>query len=101
MLDNVSVFPSSINDCPEDKPRKDNDGLHKRRGIWHTRVKIDGRWKEISLGTRNYNDARRNRQAKIDEFEQKLRLPELAKLHFEQAAGLWLGERQKLSLIHI
>jgi hypothetical protein len=31
--------------------RRDNDGLHKRRGIWHYKLKVDGSWKEISTRT--------------------------------------------------
>ena len=65
-------------------------------GHWLTRVKIDGKWKELSLSTRNYNKARQDRQTKVDEYEQKLKLPDLAKLPFDKAADLWLGERLKL-----
>jgi integrase len=95
-LENIAVFPAFPSGEGEEKGVKDNDGLHKRRGIWHTRVKIDGRWKELSLGTRNYNEARKNRQTKIEEFEAKVKLPDLAKLPFKQAADLWLGERRKV-----
>lgn len=98
-LDNVAVFPVRIKEePPEEQPKKDkdNDGLHKRRGIWHTRVKIAGKWKELSLGTRNYNEARRKRQEKVDEFEERQKLPDLATLPFQKASELWLGERLKL-----
>src|SRR5262245_8026871 len=93
----MRVFPAPIEEGSQGEQRKkDNDGLHKRRGIWHTRVKIDGKWREISLETRNYNEARKNRPKKIEELEQRLRLPNLASLHFEKAAELWLAERHKL-----
>src|SRR5215831_12498890 len=96
-LDNVAVFPVRAQEEPqEEQRRKDNDGLHKRRGIWHTRVKIDGKWRELSLETRNYKEARKNRPAKIQEYEESQKLPDLANLHFEKAADLWLGERLKL-----
>src|SRR5262249_40903019 len=96
-LDNVAVFPAPAQDGPQEEQRtKDNDGLHKRRGIWHTRVKIDGKWRELSLETRNYKEARKNRPAKIQEFEERQKLPDLANLHFEKAAELWLAERHKL-----
>jgi hypothetical protein len=28
--------------------RKDNDGLHRRRGVWHYKLKVGGKWKEYS-----------------------------------------------------
>src|SRR5262249_39411505 len=67
-----------------------------RRGIWHTRVKLEGKGREISLETRNYNEARKNRPKKIEEVKQRLLLPDLANLHFVKAADLWLAERSKL-----
>src|SRR5215470_11232613 len=97
VLDNITAFPvPAQEEHQEVQPKKDNDGLHKRRGIWHTRVKLDGKWREISLETRNYNEARKNRPAKIQEFEERQKLPDLATLPFENAAELWLGERLKL-----
>src|SRR5215813_4131711 len=96
-LDNVAVFPVRAQEEPqEEQRRKDNDGLHKRRGVWHTRVKIDGKWRELSLGTRNYNQARAERNLKVEEFEAKAKLPNLAKLPFEKASEMWLQERFKL-----
>jgi integrase len=95
--DNLAVFPVPAQEEPPDEQRKkDNDGLHKRRGIWHTRVKVDGKWRELSLETRNYKEARRSRPAKIQEYEERQKLPDLATLPFEKAAELWLGERLKL-----
>jgi integrase len=97
VLNNIAVFPiASEEQTQEEQRKKDNDGLHRRRGIWHTRVKIDGRWKEISLGTRNYNEARKDRAKKIEEYEERQKLPDLATLPFEKAADLWLGEQLKL-----
>ena len=96
-LDNVAVFPAPAQEEPQEEQRKkDNDGLHKRRGIWHTRVKVDSKWREISLETRNYNEARKNRSAKIQEFEERQKLPDLATLSLKDAAELWLKERLKL-----
>jgi integrase len=97
VLDNIAPFPVPSQKEPQEEQRKkDNDGLHKRRGIWHTRHKLDGKWHEISLETRNYKEARTNRPKKIEEFQQRHKLPDLAKLPFEEAADLWLGERLKL-----
>ncbi len=98
-LSNVAVFPLNVPEEPKKEERKkdrDNDGLHRRRGIWHTRVNVNGRWRELSLGTRNYNEARKKRQEKVEEFEERQKLPDLATLPFREAAELWLGERLKL-----
>jgi integrase len=96
-LNNIAVFPApSQEEVREEQRKTDRDGIHRRRGIWHTRVKVDGKWKELSLGTRNYNTARLERPKKIEEFEQRLKLPDLAKLPFDKAAELWLGERLKI-----
>jgi hypothetical protein len=40
---------------------RDKDGLHKRRGIWHYKLKIAGKWKELSTKTTNYQKARKTR----------------------------------------
>ena len=64
-FDNIAVFPVPSQEEPQEEQRKkDNDGLHKRRGIWHTRVKIDNKWREISLATLNYQEARKNPASK-------------------------------------
>jgi hypothetical protein len=90
-ISNIAVFPPATDEQPsgtKQKEDKDNDGLHKRRGIWHTRVKINGQWRELSLGTRNYNEARKSRPKKVEEFEERQKLPDLAKLPFKEAAEL-------------
>jgi hypothetical protein len=72
----------------------DNDGLHKRRGIWHYKLKIGGKWKEFSTKTTNYKEARKNRHDAIQAQEEG-RLPtDFAKLRFEKATELWLEERK-------
>jgi len=100
-MENIAVYPvTTQNELKQEERRskkeKDNDRLHKHRGIWHTRVKVNGKWRETSLETRNYNEARKNRPKKIEEFEQRLRLPDLAKLSLENAGDLWLNERLKV-----
>src|SRR5262249_40731211 len=46
---NVAVFPVAAQEEPQEEQRKkDNDGLRKRRGIWHFKLKVAGRWKEMS-----------------------------------------------------
>lgn len=72
----------------------DNDGLHKRRGIWHYRLRIDGRWKELSTRTRNYQEARKARQEAV-ELHAKGQLPtDLARWPFNKVAEDWLGRRK-------
>src|SRR5262249_19255105 len=45
--------------------RRDNDGLHKRRGIWYYALNIDGERRFFSAKTRNYQEARRVRAEAI------------------------------------
>ncbi len=77
------------------KPR-DNDGLHRRRGIWHFKLKMGGRWREISSRTSNYQEGRKIRQQSVQAQEDG-RLPtDMAKWPFEKAASLWLADRIRL-----
>jgi hypothetical protein len=57
--------PAPIRVLPADDPpakSRDKDGLHKRRGTWHYKLKIAGKWKEYSTRTSNYQQARKIRQ---------------------------------------
>jgi integrase len=75
--------------------RRDNDGLHKRRGIWHYRLKIGGRWREVSARTRAYVEAKKVRQKAL-EAQDEGRLPsDMAKWPFEKAAALCLAVREQ------
>ena len=79
----------------EIKPR-DKDGLHKRRGVWHYKLKITGRWREISTRTPNYQEARKKRQ-QAPQAQEAGRLPtDIAKWPFVKAAAEWLAGRQNL-----
>jgi integrase len=63
---------------------RDNDGLHKNRGIWYYSLKIDGRRRFFSTKTRNYTEARKKRAEAI-KAQLENRLPsDLAKLAFER-----------------
>ena len=78
---------------------KDRDGLHKRRGIWHYRLKVDGRWKEYSTRTTSYEEARIEK-AKAERAQEDGRLPtDMAKWPFERAAEEWLAGRSKMVAI--
>lgn len=73
---------------------RDKDGLHKRRGIWHYKLKIAGKWKEVSTKTTDYRKARNIRQGALQAQEEG-RLPtDFAKLTFERAQAMWLEERK-------
>jgi len=82
-----------IADVPLAK-RIDKDGLHKRRGIWHYKLKIAGKWKEVSTKTTSYKEARKVRHEALQAQEEG-RLPtDFAKLRFEKASEMWLEERK-------
>jgi len=72
---------------------RDKDGLHKRRGIWHYKLKIAGRWQEKSTHKKNYKEARKVLHQALQDQEVG-RLPtELEKWPFEKAASEWLSAR--------
>src|SRR5690349_12457896 len=72
---------------------RDNDGIHKRRGIWHYKLKIAGRWREVSTRTSNYGEARKKRRDAL-QAQDEGRLPtDQAKWPFEKAAQAWLEGR--------
>src|SRR6266478_4787754 len=72
----------------------DNDGLHKRRGIWYYRLRIDGRLRELSTRTTNYQDARKVRHEAV-ESHRKGQLPtDMARAPFDRVAEDWLIGRK-------
>ncbi len=74
----------------------DKDGLHKRRGIWHYKLKIAGKWKEFSSGKTSYQEARKVRHDAIQAQEEG-RLPtDNSKLVFNRGSESWLEERKVL-----
>ena len=73
---------------------RDNDGLHKRRGIWYYKLKVNGRWRELSTGTRNYHEARKIRQRMVKAHEEGRLSIDRAKWTFEKAAQEWQEIRQ-------
>lgn len=72
----------------------DNDGLHRRRGIWHYRLRVDGKLRELSTRTTNYAEARKVRAAAVEAERQGRRPTDLARARFEQAAEDWLAGRK-------
>lgn len=83
----------------ETRPKRvvrDRDGLHKRRGIWHYKLKIEGRWRECSTGTRSYRVAKTIRQKAIQAQEEG-RLPtDAARAKLSTIEKPWLDRRKKL-----
>jgi integrase len=79
------------NKSPE---RRDNDGLHKRRGIWYYCLTIRGRRRFFSTNTRNYQDARMVRSNAI-KAQLENRLPtDAAKQRFETLLVQVLEDRK-------
>jgi hypothetical protein len=103
-LDNVAVFPVPAEPAPTEttddnrrkKRKRDRDGLHPRRGIWHYKVREGGRWKEVSTGTRSYLQAKTIRAQRLREIAEGRKLPDLANMSLEKASKLWLAGREKL-----
>lgn len=77
-------------------PRRDKDGLHKRRGIWHYKLKINGKWREFSARTKSYQEAKQTRQKALQQ-QAEGRLPtDAAKAKLEQVAPGWLAYRKQI-----
>ena len=72
----------------------DNDGLHKRRGVWYYRLRVDGRWKELSARTRNYQEARKVRQEATELHRRGQTPTDLARAPFDRVAEDWLASRK-------
>jgi integrase len=73
-----------MNEQPPKPKSNDRDGLHKRRGIWEFSLRINGRRKSFSTGTRNFQEARKIRAEAIKQ-QLENRLPtDLAKWPFEK-----------------
>ena len=95
---NESADTSGYGPQPKTKPKpiRDRDGLHKRRGIWHYKLLIDGQWRERSTGTRDYREARTiHRETLQAQTEGKLP-SDMGKAKLAVAAEHWLEERVKL-----
>ncbi|MBW2084129.1 MAG: hypothetical protein JRI39_13920 [Deltaproteobacteria bacterium] len=85
---------SEMKEVPEGARARDNDGLHKRRGIWYYKLKVNGRWRELSTGTRNYHQARKIRQQMVKAHEEGRLSIDRARWSFEKAAQEWQQIRQ-------
>jgi integrase len=87
-----ALAPAKTN--PPDKPRRDSDGLHRRRGIFHFCLTVDGQRKFFSTGTKSYQEARRIR-SDAERAQKENRLPnDLSKAAFETVLQKVLDARQ-------
>lgn len=71
-----------------------SDGLHKRRGIWHYRLRVDGRLRELSTRTTNYAEARKIRAAAVEAERQGRTPTDLARVPLIKVAEDWLAGRK-------
>lgn len=78
----------------DEKSHRDNDGLHKRRGIWYFTLNIDGERRFFSTKTRNWQEARKIR-AEAVKAQLDNRLPtELAKWPFQKLLAQVMEDRK-------
>jgi integrase len=73
---------------------RDNDGLHKRRGMWHYKLKIAGKWREYTAKTRNYQEARDVYRKALESQEKGLLPADRGKQTFVKAAEVWKETRK-------
>lgn len=86
-----------MEDRSDEPERRDNDGLHKRRGIWYYCLSVNGERRFFSTKTKNYQQARRVR-AKAEEDQRNGCLPnDLSKWPFEKLLA-HVREQRKLHL---
>ncbi|MGA7239695.1 MAG: tyrosine-type recombinase/integrase [Bryobacteraceae bacterium] len=76
------------------EPRRDNDGLHKRRGIWYYALTINGERRFFSTKTRNYQEARAIRAGAV-KLQLEHKLPsDAAKLPFQTLLARVIEDRK-------
>jgi integrase len=78
------------------KKHKDRDGLHKRRGIWHYKLKVNGRWREYSTRTAKYEKAKAIKRKAQDDHDKGQLPSDIAKWPFEKVAQDWMAGRHKM-----
>jgi integrase len=84
-------MPKQNNETPE---RRDNDGLHKRRGVWYYCLTIAGKRRFFSTKTRNWQEGRRVR-AIASKAQLENKLPgDAAKQRFETLLAQVLEDRK-------
>jgi integrase len=82
------------NPNPNEPQTRDNDGLHKRRGIWYYCLIVNGQRRFFSTKTRSWHEARKTRANAI-KAQLENRLPtDAAKQRFEVLLRQVLGDRK-------
>ena len=90
----IAKLPNLAN---ADQPRRDNDGLHRRRNIWYYCLTIDGERRFFSTKTTNYQQGRQVR-SKAEKAQEAGELPnDLSKWPFEKLLA-HVREQRKLHL---
>ncbi len=84
----------NIGDAKENQQHRDRDGLHKRRGIWHFKIHVNGKWREISTHTRSYSEAKDARKRSIQSHDAGRLSLDNGKLLFKNAAEVWMASRK-------
>ena len=79
------------------EPRRDRDGLHKRRGVWYFSLNVNGRRRFYSAKTRVYKDAQKERTKKTEEQKAGQLPNDLSRLPFSELLAHTLKMRQHLS----
>jgi integrase len=72
------------------------DGLHKRRGIWHYKLKVKGRWKETSTKSRKHAEAREIYHQAKQELKSGQLPADMAKWTLGKAVERWKESRDGL-----
>jgi hypothetical protein len=49
--------------------KKDRDGLYQRRGYWHYELRVDGRRRSYTTGTKDYNQAKKIRADAVRDLQ--------------------------------
>lgn len=75
------------------KPARDRDGLFRHRDTWHFKIRVNGRWRQFSTKTANYNDAKKIRRDAIKGAEEGKLPSDLGKARFELAYEAWRASR--------
>jgi len=98
LTENLASLPKNASKKQCDEPaRRDNDGLHRRRGYWYYCLIVQGKRKFFSTKETNYQEARRVRRDAI-KAQLENRLPaDLAKLPFEKLLVQVREDRMHLS----
>ncbi len=96
------TVPPDVNPTQDPQPQRKStptptapqDGLHRRRGWWHFKARVNGVKREISTRTKSYQEARKIRSEWM-EAERKGQLPtDLARCPFNKVAEDWLAGRK-------